>query len=59
MLTRRGDNVGVFLCFETLFIELIPASGWCSYFFCSGETTSSGNFCSCVILLYGDLVCVW
>jgi hypothetical protein len=48
VLTRRGDNVGVLLYFEALSIELIPASGWCSFFFCSGET-SSGNFCSFVI----------
>ena len=37
MLTRRGDNVGVLLYFEALFIELIPASGWCFFSFVRGR----------------------
>ena len=43
MFTRRGDNVGVLLYFEALFIELIPTSGRCSFSFFRGKT-SSGNF---------------
>jgi hypothetical protein len=49
MLTRRGDNVGVLLYFEALFIE-IPVSGWFSFLFCLGET-SSGNLWLCYLIV--------